>query len=239
MDGNRPRRHSLKSHHPDWKEKLRDNCLRRVRDERTNLLWKIRSAGKQTPNEKEIMEFTFRGIVSDELDKIKQLPLKDQVGTSPTKFNNIWEYVGLNESTLENDSEELFLEMQRLLYEDLREELIRRELEAYEEEDEYLSQAVLEHMQLNDDLVTKDNRVWCPICKQGVLRESHHLIHCSSCKLRLDLENDKMNLDFLQNRLGEVHMEHLAKGCKVTPNFCMDSSFNLGGVCFTGFAVTM
>ncbi|KAH7663811.1 RPA-interacting protein [Dioscorea alata] len=227
MDDNRHRRPSLKSIHPDWKEKLRNNCLRRVRNERANLLWKIRTVGKQTPDEKEIMESTFRGIVSDELKKIKLLPLNGQMGISPTEISDVWEYDGPHEGTQENDSEELLIEMQRLLYEDLREELIQRELNAYEEEDEYLAQAVFEHMQLNNDLIGKDKTFWCPVCKQGVLRESHRLIYCSSCKLRLDLENDKVNLDFLRNRLGEVHMDHLDKGCKATPNFYMDSSFNL------------
>ncbi|KAM0947249.1 putative RPA-interacting protein [Dioscorea sansibarensis] len=222
MDGSRHRRPSLKCFHPDWKEMLRNNCLRRVQHERTKLLWKIRTVGKQTPDEKEIMESTFRGIVSDELKKIKQLPLTDQI-----EISDVWEYDGLHEGTQENDSEELLIEMQRLLYEDLREELIQRELQAYEEEDQYLAQTVFEHMQLNDDLVGKDNTVWCPVCKRGVLRESHRLIYCSSCELRLDLENDKVNLDFLRNRLGEVHMDHLDKGCKAAPNFCMDSSFNL------------
>lgn len=74
----------------------------------------------------EIMESTFRGIVSDELKKIKLLPLNGQMGISPTEISDVWEYDGPHEGTQENDSEELLIEMQRLLYEDLREELIQR-----------------------------------------------------------------------------------------------------------------
>lgn len=230
MDGNRPRRASVKAHRPNWKEKLRENCLRRVREERTQLLWKIRSTGHEAPSEKEIVESTFRDIVSDELQKIKQSSTCGSQRISVTKSNDVlWEYDGLHmdSNSSEIESEELMMEMERLLYEDLREELISRELDIYEEEDEYLARAVFEHMQLNDDQVCNNDKVWCPICKRGELREAHHLIYCTHCNLRLDLENDKVNLEFLRDRLGEVHMEHLDKGCKATPKFCMETVFNL------------
>ncbi|RWR81474.1 RPA-interacting protein isoform X1 [Cinnamomum micranthum f. kanehirae] len=87
-----------------------------------------------------------------------------------------------------------------------------------EEEDDYLAQAVFEQMQLNDDQssnmnlallgviltdvlmddmdkapltlmqVGKDDRIWCPICKRGELRENVYLIYCSSCGLQLDIQ---------------------------------------------------
>ena len=126
----------------------------------------------------------------------------------------------------------------------------------------------------------KNDKEWCPICNRGELREAYHLIYCTSCDLRLDLENDKVplqhcyfqfifithpnqlvhacmpikkwtftrthveifshvfffwansvppqvKLDFLKERLGEVHTEHLERGCKVTPKFCMETIFDL------------
>lgn len=226
MDENRPKRASIKTRHTNWKEKLRQNCLRRVQEERAHLLWKIRSSERQSLNEKEIMETSFRGIVSDELQKIKQSSLNENQRTFvPNDSDLIWEFDGLHTyNSTGTESEELMLEMERLLYEDLREELIRRELDAVEEEDKYLAQAVFEHMQLNDD---QRGKIWCPICKRGDLREAHHLIYCTCCELRLDLENDKVNLNFLRDRLGEVHLEHLDRGCKATPKFCMQTMFNL------------
>jgi len=35
-------------------------------------------------------------------------------------------------------------------------------------------------------------KLWCPVCKQGDLRETHNLIYCTLCKLRLDLGEDKV-----------------------------------------------
>lgn len=230
-DGDLPRtRQPLKAHHPNIKEKLRQNCLRRVREERALLLWKLRSNGKQPSHPaKEIVESTFRDIVSDELQKIKQPPQSDCQNNSASEGDDIlWEYDGLLEDkSTENESEELLMEMERILYEDLREEMIRRELEVYEKEDDYLAQAVFEHMQLHDNQVGENDTVWCPICKQGELQEAYHLIYCTRCKLRLDLENDKVNLNFLKDRLGEVHEEHLERGCKATPKFYMETVFDL------------
>ncbi|XP_072964104.1 uncharacterized protein [Typha angustifolia] len=184
MDGNRPRRASLKAKHPNWKEKLSQNCLRRVKKERAQLLWKIRTNGHQTPNEKEIVDSAFRDIVSDELQKIKQSSMND---SQSTELDLIWQYDGPF-TAKSTESEELLLEMERLLYEDLREEMIRRELEVFEEEDAYLARAAFEHMQLNDKQV---------------------------------------NLDFLRDRLAEVHLEHLDRGCKATPKFSMHTKFGL------------
>ncbi|OAY73926.1 RPA-interacting protein B [Ananas comosus] len=226
MDGNRPRRAPLKAHQPpNWKEELRQNCLRRVQKERTQLLWKIRTDTQHARNEKEIVESTFRNIVSDELQKIKELSVS---GKQEREIDVIWEYNGPPVvNTTETESEELLLEMERLLYEDLREELIRRELEVFEEEDAYLAREVFEHMQLNDTQVAQNDKVWCPICKQGVLHETHHLIFCSNCKLRLDLGTDKVNFDYLRDRLAEAHLEHLDRGCKAAPKFCMETKFGL------------
>ncbi|XP_020594546.1 uncharacterized protein LOC110034636 [Phalaenopsis equestris] len=224
MDGCRTTRKSLKTHRSNWKEKLRQNCLKRVGEERGLLLWEIRSKGRHASNQKEVVDSTFWHIVSDELKKIKASPLGEHHGISNSKNDDIlWEYDHL---CFEIESEDLMMEMERILYEDIREEKIRRELELIEEEDEYLARAVFEHMQINDDQSLK-SKIWCPICKRGELKETHHLIHCTDCMLQLDLENDKVNLEFLRARLAEVHMEHLDRGCRALPEFCMETRFDL------------
>lgn len=106
-------------------------------------------------------------------------------------------------------------------------------------------------------------KLWCPVCKQGELRETHNLIHCTLCKIRLDLEEDKVipictfagfpgilssfawnhlieldnfnlfnqvNLDFLRERLANVHMEHLDRGCTLSPKFCLHDMFGLNAL---------
>ncbi|KAH0460911.1 hypothetical protein IEQ34_008486 [Dendrobium chrysotoxum] len=224
MDVGRPKRENLKTHHPNWKEKLRQSCLKRVREERALLLRKIRSKGRQASSQKEVVESTFWCIVTDELEKIKVSPLGDGNGISNSKNDDIlWEY---DQLCSEIESEDLMMEMERILYIDLREEKIRRELELIEEEDDYLARAVFEHMQINDEQAIK-NKIWCPICKRGELKETHHLIHCTNCKLQLDLADDKVNLEFLRTRLAEVHMEHLDRGCRALPEFCIETKFDL------------
>ncbi|CAL9206976.1 unnamed protein product [Musa hybrid cultivar] len=231
MDGDRRRRAPLKSRHPDLKEKLRQCCLERIKEERNQLLWKIRSNRQQSQETENIVESTLREIVSDELQRMQPSLVENQRNIVSKNNDVIWEFDGLHlENSTETASEELMLEMQRLLYEDLREELIRRELEFFEKEDEYLAQAVLENMNLNENQNAENNKVWCPICKRGDLRENHHIICCTNCNLRFDAGIDKLNLNFLKSRLGEVHMDHLNRGCKATPSFCMQAMFNLNAL---------
>jgi hypothetical protein len=101
-------------------------------------------------------------------------------------------------------------------------------------------------------------KVWCPVCKQGELRDTHNLIYCTSCTLRLDLEEDKVvifasllvfpykllfktncrglngfnlvhqiTLEFLGERLVNVHMEHFDRGGKSAPKFSLQKMFGL------------
>ncbi|CAA6660266.1 unnamed protein product [Spirodela intermedia] len=231
MDGNRNGRPRMKAvNSPHWKEKLRENCLRRVREDRAHLLWKIRLSESQEPDPKETVESAFKGIVAAELNKIKKSTLNDRTEILASDYDDLlWEYNDrqMDYSSAESNYEELLIEMESFLYEDMKEELIRKELEVYEEEDEYLAKAVFEHMQLNDGETEKRDTIWCPVCKRGELREAHHLICCTGCNLHLDLGDDKVNLDFLRNRLGEVHEEHLDKGCRATPSFFLETGFGL------------
>ncbi|KAG6522922.1 hypothetical protein ZIOFF_020078 [Zingiber officinale] len=237
MDGGRRRRAAIKSLHPDWKEKsetAKSTVALENEVKCTTISW-----GKAFPIIEfpsfcwqNIMESTLRDIVSHELQKIKQSSSHENQ-RNLTSYNNdfVWEFDGLNEEiSTEIESEDLMLEMQKLLYEDLREEYIRRELEFFEEEDKYLAEAVLDHMNLSDDQISENSKVWCPICKKGELRENYQLVYCTHCSLRLDPGNDKINLDFLKVRLGEVHLEHLNRGCRAAPKFLMHNMFNLNAL---------
>ncbi|XP_031100041.1 RPA-interacting protein B isoform X1 [Ipomoea triloba] len=228
-------RESLKAqssfnNYPKWKQKLRENCYTRVQEDRTRLLWKLRST--QAKNHQEIVNSTFRDIVSDELQKIKVL-VEDN-GTSkiaPETDEIIWEYDGLH-TAYQGDCEEMLLEMQRIFYEDLRVEETRKEQERSstsweDEEDDFLARAVYDHMNLNDEQVAKE--VWCPICKHGELKENRHLISCTQCGVTLD-RGDEVNLEVLQNRLAEAHSEHLDRGCRLKPEFCVETKFGLSAL---------
>jgi len=75
--------------------------------------------------------------------------------------------------------------------------------------------------------VAENAKVWCPVCKQGELRDTHNLIYCTLCKLRLDLGEDKITLEFLRERLASAHTEHFDRGCKSAPKFCLQTMFGL------------
>ncbi|TYJ27883.1 hypothetical protein E1A91_A07G220100v1 [Gossypium mustelinum] len=193
-------RPSLKTHprfnnYSLWKHKLRENCYKRVREDRTRLLWKMRLPAAQSFNHKEFINTAFQDIVSDELKKIKGSPISDCLESSNSVSSapdELWEYSGLQDA-YQGECEEILLEMQRIFYEDLRREPAGKEpkegIESWEDEqDEYLARAVYEHMQLNDEQV---------------------------------------NLDVLRDRLAEAHVDHLERGCRLKPKFCLETKFGL------------
>lgn len=75
------------------------------------------------------MESAFRGIVYDELKRIKQSSLSDCLEISTSDADDaLWNYDGPHiacGSTL-SESVELMIEMEKALYEDLKAEAIRR-----------------------------------------------------------------------------------------------------------------
>ncbi|XVF31980.1 hypothetical protein REPUB_Repub17cG0042200 [Reevesia pubescens] len=238
MEDNCPtmKRPSLKTHprfnnYSFWKDKLRENCYKRVREDRTRLLWKMRLPAAQSLTHKEFIKSAFQDIVSDELKKIKVASLSDcsESSNSVSKVTDeLWEYNGLQDAH-QGECEEILLEMQRIFYEDLRTEPPGKEpeerVETWEdEEDEYLARAVYEHMQLNDEQVHK--QIWCPICKQGELQQNHQLIYCTFCKLRLNRE-DEVNLDRLRGRLAQAHADHFEGGCRLKPKFLVETRYGL------------
>ncbi|KAF8036031.1 hypothetical protein BT93_C1906 [Corymbia citriodora subsp. variegata] len=219
------------NNHSSWKQKLRENCYRRVREDRGRLLWKMRLPDSETCTSKEFIKSTFRDIVSDELKKMKSMSVTNSLKTTHGTHEPddiLWEYDGLH-NAYQGDCEEILLEMQRIFYEDLDSEQNRKERESCadnweDEEDELLAHAVFEHMQLNEDEVSK--RIWCPICKQGELQENHSLIYCTLCNLKLN-KGSEVNLDLLRFRLAEAHLEHLDRGCRLKPNFSVETIIDL------------
>ncbi|EPS70874.1 hypothetical protein M569_03887, partial [Genlisea aurea] len=204
-----------------WKQKLRENCLARVREDRARLLWKFR-----TPEAEESVKTTLQGIVSDELRKILCSSLDQSCIPAIDAAANdmIWEYDGLH-TAHQVECEEVLLEMQKIFYEDLRSEENTRgsSLKTWEDdEDEYLARMVYEHMQLG----TNQKEVWCPVCKKGELRESGDAIFCCLCELKLR-KGHEVDLEFLRARLGEAHAEHFNGGCTLKPEFTTETRFGL------------
>ncbi|XP_038703456.1 uncharacterized protein LOC119999779 isoform X2 [Tripterygium wilfordii] len=195
-----PTRPSIKTqspfnNYPIWKDKLRENCYKRVRNDRSRLLWKMRLPTAQPLNHKDFMRSAFQDIVSDELEKIKDSSAPDNLKiseTNPEVNDVLWEYGGLHDA-YQGECEDILLEMQRIFYEDLKagQSVTEPEIsiETWEdEEDECLARAVLENMNLTDEQV---------------------------------------DLEILRVRLAEAHEEHLDRGCRLKPKFCVETRFGL------------
>lgn len=116
--------------------------MRRVRADRTRLLWKLRLSGCQSTDQKvyfspcnpkkescfsfvndfgvfmfqEIINSALQDIVSDELKKIEDSSRNLSVTTDSDDI--LWEYEGVKYD-YEGDSEEILLEMQQMFYKDL------------------------------------------------------------------------------------------------------------------------
>ncbi|KFK23632.1 hypothetical protein AALP_AAs74839U000600 [Arabis alpina] len=233
-----PKRDSLKSQFgTDYsksmrKRKLRESCFRRVREDRTSLLWKLRLSNCQSSDQKEIINSAFQDIVSDELKKIEDS--SRNITVTPDSDDILWEYEGLKYD-YEGDNEEILLEMQQMFYKDLISETAPingsyDQIETWEdEEDEYLATLVSQNMLLNSE---RQNQIWCPICKQGELMENHGHIYCNMCELQLN-KAEEVNLNILQERLAEAHFQHLERGCRLKPKFSVQSLFNLKALYIT------
>ncbi|MED6124891.1 hypothetical protein PIB30_063184 [Stylosanthes scabra] len=231
-------RPSLKSHSQfNWKLKLRENCYKRVREDRNRLLWRLRTRTLKTSHSKpcspqqeevDIVRSAFEDIVSDEFSKMKGNSTSPR--TDSEMDDILWEFDGVHTSC-QGECEDILLEMQRIFYEDLHshppiQQGLANELDTWEDEvDEYLACAVFEHMQLNEDKVHREE-IWCPICKQGELKEDHKLIFCTHCEIRLNKANE-LTLEFLRERLAEAHTDHLERGCRLKPKFCVKTQFSL------------
>lgn len=75
----------------------------------------------------ELIKSSFQDIVSDELKKMKETPMKSCSETlsadAETSDDMIWEYDGIYEA-YQGECEEILLEMQKIYYEDLENEQI-------------------------------------------------------------------------------------------------------------------
>ncbi|KAE8685867.1 Detected protein of unknown function [Hibiscus syriacus] len=166
------KRPSLKSHprfnnYPFWKDKFRENCYKRVREDRTRLLWKMRLPAAQSFNHKEFMKSAFQDIVSDELKKIKDSSMSDSLGRSNSvseASDELWEYNGLQDAYQGESRKEKFLAEPK------------EGTETWEDEqNEYLASAVYEHMQLNEQLNRGDEVKLDILCDRLAEAHADHL----------------------------------------------------------------
>jgi len=120
---------------------LRENCFKRVRQDRTRLLWKCRLDSSRPE-----LDIVLRDIVSDELNKMNNDdPIKDD------DKDVLWDDDKVPHTTYqyqEGDCEDILLEMQNLFYQDLNSP---PDTSWEDQVDDYLARAVYDHMHLNAD----------------------------------------------------------------------------------------
>lgn len=227
MDGQILKRVAIKARQPHWKEKLRESCLQRVKKERRQLLWKIRSAGKSSPQD--VAGSALGQILTDEINRLKHAKGSEKPHAETDYDAMLWEYEPYDDSAGldKEDYEEFMIAMERILHEEMQTEKMEKEaalLAEFEKscaEEDHLLATLLEQLQ------TREDGLLCPICKAGYLEQARHIIYCNCGNLRLDVQNEKVNLDYLQGRLAEVLQQHHDLGCKRQPAFHMDEKFSV------------
>ena len=125
---------------------MRENCFKRVRQDRSRLLWKCRLSSSDE------LDIVLRDIVSDELNKINN---NNNNNNNNDDNDLLW-----NDDddgpikAQEGDCEDILLEMQNLFYQDLNSHPppphIDIDIDIDTWEDDYLARAVYDHMHLNN-----------------------------------------------------------------------------------------
>lgn len=236
MESHHPRRCGKATRSP-WKEKFKERCLSRAREDRSKLLWKIRLAREAT-EPKEIAFSAFEQIISDELQKSNQACHGDsQSAFIPDNDDALWDYEPSEASRKldKNEYEEILLEMEQLLHDDIQAELKQRDaalVEDYEKtcalEEESIAAALFEHMKIQEQ--EQNGGLFCPICRKGYLNQLRQFIYCDCCQLKLNTQNDQVDLQVLRKHLSDVLEEHHGRGCKAQPRFCVESRFEISAL---------
>lgn len=229
MNRQNSRRTAFKAWHPHWKEKFRENCLRRVKKDRHQLLWKIRSSGKPSHASKEVAGSAFSQIITEEIDRLQQTNGVQESFAGTDNDRMLWEYESPN-ALLEldqEDYEELMMAMESILHDELQTEREEKEAALLKEYEDSCRQEENSLTSLLDQLQHGEEGLLCPICKAGYLHQIQHVIYCSCGRLRLDVQNEKVNLNFLRGRLEEILQQHQDLGCKSQPVFCTENIFSV------------
>lgn len=229
MDRQSIKRVAIKAWHPHWKEKFRESCLQRVKKERNRLLWKIRSAGKSLQVCRDVTESAFRHILSDEITRPKQTSGSQHSCGGTDCDSMLWEYelIETLSELSQEDYEELMIAMENILHEEMHTKFQEKEATLLNDFDNTCAQEDDCLATLLGQLQGREDGLLCPICKVGNLDQIQHLIYCSCGHLRLDVQHEKVNLEFLRGRLEELLQQHYEIGCRSQPFFCTDNRFSV------------
>eukprot|EP00193_Tetraselmis_chui_P000383 CAMPEP_0177764772 /NCGR_PEP_ID=MMETSP0491_2-20121128/7597_1 /TAXON_ID=63592 /ORGANISM="Tetraselmis chuii, Strain PLY429" /LENGTH=204 /DNA_ID=CAMNT_0019280997 /DNA_START=284 /DNA_END=899 /DNA_ORIENTATION=+ len=191
-----PIKGTLSSKKQAWKHRLREDCVRRVKEQRETILLQIRQPNLPQEEQAAAVRSALNGIISANSAAGRSSSTTGDASTSDELSQE--EYVNLM-SVLEA---ELLMEEDMLARESQQAALAAFEaacgLESYA--DNLLAQQHSEEQQLLAS--TGEEAVLCPVCEQAYLIQTAHgraggIVACrnQACQLRLDCAAEGLTLD--------------------------------------------
>ncbi|GMH32433.1 hypothetical protein BSKO_00267 [Bryopsis sp. KO-2023] len=206
-----------------WKDKVREDCRRRAREQRDVWLGRLREA-RDTSLEKAIISSEIRGIVDAALAAGVTEPAAMSVE------NEIFEKdvaAPLNEAEYAkqiNEFEEMLFTEFMSSYSDLRAEINRETL--LRESDMELMPGpeglLRQRIALSEEASSSD--VVCPICRRAGLQLRDHTVSCPVDGFQIDLSMEGLGEEDFKQRLADAYRDHNV-GCGGILEFRMDERF--------------
>jgi len=244
------RREEFKKVKPQFsfREKLRSRCLTRW----VKLRAEQRREGRPTHDQDAELLVQLRCAIEQECGraetetqgKIEGCASPYEVSEQMTAADSLWDWAdrcqdgasvgcGTDHATWDEKLAELGSEEYDYLMSEMlkcAEQEMKAEEELRIEEYETLRKQELQELQDRADEYCKNESetsfiVLCPICKRRNLLQNHYVIFCGCGGLRLDMQNEALNLPDLKTRLDSVFQFHAANGCVAVPVFSQHDKF--------------
>ena len=182
-----------------WKERFREGCLQRLKNKRNDMVNSMRQMDEsESPiSSQEIVN----EVMLDEWGKMKlESPLLSSgVASSEDDFLDDIQDIDDILDAFEDIQQELLREEEKLL---------RQYQDQIEFDENYLCAAI--------ELLSTDS-VLCPVCKIDNLHQNLQIVFCS-CGLRIDTQDDAINLKYIGDQLKESTDGH-SENCSSEPVF--------------------
>ncbi|EIE23181.1 hypothetical protein COCSUDRAFT_66205 [Coccomyxa subellipsoidea C-169] len=225
-----------------WRSRVRSECMQRVKDQRADLLWRLRQEGGGG-NPQVDVKLVLADIIAD-------VSTADVVHCNPAAGEEPAAAAAPEDSLMDDDFTDTapqpgkpvpnildgafglgaaeYEELMRSLEESLFEDMRRDEAAFLAEHERWESAAADSDLSMLVDLHAEgpstSGRIPCPVCRNGHLMEHNGVVLCSGCDLRMDLRVEGLTLDDIRQRLANVLDGHALQGCHRQPRFVLDTA---------------
>ncbi|CAK0786799.1 hypothetical protein CVIRNUC_010013 [Coccomyxa viridis] len=232
-----------------WREKVREECMQRVKQHRQSVLWRMRQEGKGV--QEADVQSVLAGIIADvscssqsppeaassaagvgapaamqhdEDDWLEQPSTPLPANAQPSSWLSRRELPGGNimDEAFRLDEAE-YLKLMSEMEQSFLAALLQDEaafLTRLEAED---ARDLDSLVAMHEEMPCSSDGVQCPICCRHCLVERNGVVLCPSGDLRLDLRNESLSLEHVRQLLADVLGSHSLQGCPGRPSFGMDS----------------